>query len=147
MTIRYKRDLNGVNWDAMREVLIANNFDNGRSPAQYARSFANSAVTCIVYDGDQIVGTARALSDGISNAYVVDVWTLSTYRRQGIAARMMAELTDDLPGQHVFLFTDEALNFYMNLGFRRQGIGLSKVIGRWLDNQPLASQNDDSQED
>ena len=142
MSIIYKRDLAGVDWNAMRNILIADDFDNGRSPDQYEKSFANSAVTCIAYDGDQIVGTARALSDGVCNAYIVDVWTLSRYRRQGIAERMLDELMNDLPGQHVYLFTDEALNFYLNRGFRRQGIGLAKAVGGWLDNRPLSEQEE-----
>ena len=32
---------------------------------------------------------ARLLSDGVCNAYLVDVWTMSVYRRQGIASRMI----------------------------------------------------------
>jgi hypothetical protein len=29
-----------------------------------------------------VVGMARLLSDGVSNAYLLDVWTMSAYRRQ-----------------------------------------------------------------
>ena len=66
------------------------------------------------------------------NAYVVDVWTHSDYRRRGIATRMMNLLADRLPGQHIYLFTDDAEKFYHSLGYRRQGVGMSIVSGQWL---------------
>ena len=48
---------------------------------------------------------------------------------------MMSVLTDQLPGQHVYLFTeDDTVDFYLKQGFDKQGIGLGKVIGEWLVN-------------
>jgi ribosomal protein S18 acetylase RimI-like enzyme len=72
------------------------------------------------------------LSDGVCNAYVVDVWTLSTHRRQGIARTMLDSLLQELPGQHVYPFTDEAPEFYRKLGFVERGLGMEKVVGTWL---------------
>ena len=138
MEVTYKRDLEGVDWDEIKATLVADDFDNGRTPEQLERSFANSDSTCIAYAEGRIVGTARLLSDGVCNAYVVDVWTLSSIRRQGIARRMMEALLVELPGQHVYLFTDDAVEFYRALGFKEQGIGLARVVGQWLDNEPLS---------
>lgn len=134
MAITYKRDLDGVDWQAMKTELADDDFDNGRTPGQLRLSFERSATISIAYDGARIIGTARALSDGVCNAYIVDVWTLSAYRRQGIARTMIAQLLDDLPGQHAYLFTDDALDFYRRIGFRERGIGLERVVGRWLEN-------------
>jgi hypothetical protein len=59
--ITYRLDCEGVDWAAMKEALAADDFDNGRSPAQLEASFRNSAVPVIAYAGDRIIGTARAL--------------------------------------------------------------------------------------
>jgi hypothetical protein len=67
--IHYKMDLAGVNWEAMKEAVAADDFDNGRTPEQLRRSFENSAVTCIAYAGGELTGTVRALADGVCNAY------------------------------------------------------------------------------
>ena len=131
--ITYKMDCQGVDWVAMKQAVAADNFDNGRSAEQLQRSFANSAVTCIAYAGDQIIGTARALADGVCNAYIVDVWTQSAFRRRGIARGMMEMVCARLPGHHVYLFTDDAVEFYHKLGFAKQGVGMGKVVGQWLD--------------
>lgn len=130
----YKRDLQGVDWDEMKTTLEADDFDNGRTPTQLKRSFENSYSTCIAYSEDRIIGTARVLSDGVCNAYVVDVWTLSAYRRQGIARAMIDQLLDELQGQHVYLFTDDSVDFYKKLGFTERPVGMEKVIGTWLVN-------------
>lgn len=135
LTVTYKTNLDDVDWAQMKATLHADAFDNGRSPEQLKKSFENSYLTCIAYADNRIIGTARVLSDGVCNAYIVDVWTLSAYRRQGIARTMMQILLNKLKGQHVYLFTDDALEFYSKVGFTEQPIGMGQVIGRWLVNE------------
>ena len=136
--VNYKTDLEGVDWAEMKATLQEDAFDNGRSPEQLKVSFENSYATCIAYVDQQIIGTARILSDGICNAYLVDVWTLSAYRRQGIASAMLQIVTGGLEGQHVYLCTDVP-EFYTKLGFAEQPIGMSKIIGTWLVNQTAST--------
>lgn len=130
--IRYETSLGGVDWERMKALLSDDDFDNGRTPAQLRESFERSHTAVVAYDGDRIVGTARALSDGVCNAYVVDVWTLSSHRRRGVARGMMSALESRLRGQHVYLFSDDAVEFYKKLGYGEQPTGLSKVVGEWL---------------
>ncbi|MEI1373278.1 hypothetical protein PQG02_20300 [Nostoc sp. UHCC 0926] len=78
------------------------------------------------YAGDQIIGTARGLSDGICNAYVVDVWTFTADRHQGIASTMMRILLDTLQGQHVYLFTDDSIQFTKNLALLKEKLVWSR---------------------
>ncbi|NJN85208.1 MAG: GNAT family N-acetyltransferase [Leptolyngbyaceae cyanobacterium SL_7_1] len=133
--VTYKTDLEQVDWQAMKSTLAGDEFDNGRSPSQLQASFQNSYATVIAYADAQIIGTARVLSDGVCNAYIVDVWTFTPYRRQGIASAMMQLLLSGLEGQHVYLFTDDSVEFYEKLGFEVQAIGLGKVVGQWLQNK------------
>jgi len=138
--ITYKDDPDGVDWAGMKEALSEDDFDNGRTSAQLETSFKNSAHLCLAYAEGRLVGTARALSDGVCNGYIVDVWTLSAYRRQGIASAMMRRLLDRMPGQHVYLFSDDAADFYKKVGFVERPVGLEVVVGRWLENDPLPSE-------
>jgi ribosomal protein S18 acetylase RimI-like enzyme len=132
--INYETDLSSVDWERMKATLAEDNFDNGRTPEQLRKSFENSYASILAYDGQNVIGTARVLSDGVCNAYVVDVWTLSAYRKRGIARRMMEMLEARLEGQHVYLFTENAAGFYRKLGFDEQATGMSRVIGEWLRN-------------
>ena len=130
--VTYTSDLGPVDWGALKSTLHQDAFDNGRSPDQLRKSFENSYVSCLAYAEQSIIGTARALSDGICNAYVVDVWTFTPYRRQGIARTMVQNLLAQLQGQHVYLFTDQAMEFYRKLGFTEQSNGMGQVVGKWL---------------
>jgi predicted GNAT family acetyltransferase len=134
MTVRIDDSLAGIDWEQAKVDLAADDFDNGRTPNALRRSFEHSQHTAIARDGDRVVGMARLLSDGVCNAYVVDVWTHSAYRRQGIATAMMRRLVDAVPGQHLGLQTDDAQAFYESLGFRPQPEFWSRTSGNWLDN-------------
>ncbi len=131
--IRYTDNLEGVDWTSLKTLLKADDFDNGRTPEQLRDSFANSEGVCFAWDGQQVIGKGRVLSDGVCNAYLVDLWTYSPYRNQGIARAIAESLVTPLVGQHVYLQADDdKLAFYSKLGFRPQPNGMSRVIGEWL---------------
>lgn len=133
--ITYKTDCNGIDWDALTQRLKDDDFDNGRTPTQLRLSFENSARVVFAMRDGEVIGKARALSDGVCNAYVVDVWTFSPHRKQGVARKIMDLIVEGLPGQHVYLFTDDAEPFYEKIGFQRQGVGMYKMSGEWLQNE------------
>jgi predicted GNAT family acetyltransferase len=126
--------LDGIDWAAAKADLAADDFDNGRSPEALRRSFAQSQHVAIARDGTQVVGMARLLSDGVCNAYLVDVWTVSSHRRQGIGAAMVRFLAERVIGQHIGLQTDDQQAFYAALGFAPQPEFMALVVGDWLDN-------------
>lgn len=130
--VTYQSDLDNVDWTALKATLQQDHFDNGRSPQQLETSFRNSYVACLAMASDRIIGTARALSDGVCNAYIVDIWTLTDFRRQGVASQMVRALLSQLEGQHVYLFTDDVPELYEKLGFVAQPIGMGQVVGQWL---------------
>ena len=126
------RDLDGVDWAEMKADLAADHFDNGRTPDELRRSFEASFATALVWRDGRVVSTARMLADSVCNAYIVDVWTLTAYRRQGIASAVVRDLIARVPGHHVALFTDARAEFYRTLGFGEEPGGMSLVAGRWL---------------
>jgi predicted GNAT family acetyltransferase len=130
--IRYVTTIEDIDWPTLRDDLVADDFHNGRTVDELRRSFLNSGATAFAKLDGRTIGKARALTDGVCNAYVVDVWTHSAHRRQGIATRLMRELESQLEGQHVCLFTDDALQFYERIGYVHRGPALERVIGRWL---------------
>jgi predicted GNAT family acetyltransferase len=134
MAVRIDASLDGIDWAQAKADLAADDFDNGRSPDALRRSFVHSQHVAIARDGERVVGMARLLSDGVCNAYLVDVWTASSHRRQGIAAAMVQRLLAEVPGQHVGLQTSDAQQLFASLGFRPQPEFWSCVVGTWLDN-------------
>lgn len=132
--IVYRSDLKGVDWERLKRDLIADNFHNGRTTTQLRLSFENSATVAMGYDGEHCIANGRLLSDGVGNAYVLDIWTHSAYRHQGIGRKIMQMLLENAPGQHVYLQTDHAAGFYEKLGFSEQPKGMSIIVGEYLQN-------------
>ncbi|MDQ1691474.1 MAG: hypothetical protein QOD87_1582 [Pseudonocardiales bacterium] len=121
-----------VDWAALKAALVADYFDNGRTPDEYRRSHENSHAIIVASLDGELVANGRILSDGVCNAYLVDIWTASAHRRQGIGRQVVERLTATVPGQHVGLFTEDMPAFYASLGFRPQQGGMSRVVGSWL---------------
>jgi ribosomal protein S18 acetylase RimI-like enzyme len=134
VTIEINDSMSGIDWAAAKADLSADHFDNGRSPSALRCSFESSQHVAFAKDGERLVGMARLLSDGVCNAYLLDVWTHSSYRRRGVASSMVKALVDRVPGQHIGLQTDDQAHFYSTLGFAPQPSFMSLVAGEWLDN-------------
>jgi len=133
--VTFDSTLDGIDWAAAKDDLAADDFDNGRSAEALRRSFKQSQHVAFARDGERVVGMARLLSDGVCNAYLIDVWTFTPYRRQGIASTLVRMLADEVPGQHIGLQTDHGHALYRSLGFELQPDFMSKVVGAWLDNE------------
>ena len=134
MSIRLGTDIGEVDWETAKADLAADQFDNGRSADALRRSFENSQHVVFAFDDARTVGMGRLLSDGVCNAYLVDVWTASSHRHQGIASTMVRDLMTRVPGQHIALQTDDAQALYAGLGFRPHPELMSIVVGTWLNN-------------
>jgi predicted GNAT family acetyltransferase len=132
--VTFDTTLDGIDWEHAKADLAADRFDNGRTADALRRSFEQSQHVAFARDRDRVVGMARMLSDGVCNAYVVDVWTQSAYRRRGIASTLMHMLAEAVPGQHIGLQTDDHQAFYASVGYEPQPEFWSLVVGRWLDN-------------
>jgi GNAT superfamily N-acetyltransferase len=132
MATRVDGSIEGVDWEQAKADLAADDFDNGRSADGLRRSFEQSRHVVVAWDDDRVVGMARLLSDGVCNAYLLDVWTLSSHRRRGIASAMVRVLIEQVPGQHIGLQTDDERPFYESLGFHPQPEFMSLVAGVWL---------------
>lgn len=117
-----------VDWAALKRALAADRFDNGRSAGELRESFINSRHICLVRVRGKVIGTGRLLSDGVGNAYLIDVWVLTKYRGLEIGGQIVSRLLAAVPGQHVYLQADNPC-LYARLGFRPQPQGMSLIAG------------------
>jgi ribosomal protein S18 acetylase RimI-like enzyme len=69
------------------------------------------------WDGEQLVGFARAISDGAFNAYISTVAVLPDYQRRGIGREIVRRLIEGHDGiQFVLHANADAYPFYLHLG-------------------------------
>jgi ribosomal protein S18 acetylase RimI-like enzyme len=79
-----------------------------------------ASVAVGAWDGERLVGFARAISDGEHRAYVEDVVIDPEYRGQRIGEQLVAALVEAIGGVHIVsLFSEpERVAFYGRNGFR-----------------------------
>jgi ribosomal protein S18 acetylase RimI-like enzyme len=69
------------------------------------------------------IGMGRAISDGVSDAYLQDVVVHSTWRGRGIGTRLLTSLIEECRtagiGWIACIAEPETVAFYTHLGFRR----------------------------
>lgn len=90
-----------------------------RSEAQIARMLG-SGLSVGAWEGDQLVGFARAVADAELRAYIEDVVVHPSHRRMGVGKSMLTRLLAAL--DHIALVTlfcePELVSFYSAQGFR-----------------------------
>ena len=82
MSIRLVTDKENVDYQAVADILDhfgLSHFD----AATEEKIFKNSYATAFIYDGDQVVGCARAISDGVCQAAIYNVALLEEGYRFG----------------------------------------------------------------
>ena len=80
-------------YDQVRQFLSENGWAHRvADPNRFARMMQGSDRTVVAWDGERVVGFARALCDGVSNGYLSMVAVAEDQRGQGHRARgLLAE--------------------------------------------------------
>ncbi len=90
-------------------------------PASIERLIAGSHCFTIATIEAEIIGMGRAISDGISDAYIQDITVEPSLRRRGIASRIVMELIKRLQADGlnwIGLIAERGTEpFYAKLGF------------------------------
>lgn len=118
--IRYTDTLEGASIEEINEVLSKAFGGHQRDLKKTEEVFKSSQKVEIAYDGDSIVGVARAVTDGESEALILNVAVDPSYQGFHIGWNIVVKLSAQLPGFFIFLNTHPgAVGFYNRKGFRR----------------------------
>jgi ribosomal protein S18 acetylase RimI-like enzyme len=72
-----------------------------------------------LHDGERQIGFCRAVTDGVSFAYLADVYVLPEYRRRGLGERLLRHMIDEGPykDRRWLLHTADMHALYRKVGF------------------------------
>jgi GNAT superfamily N-acetyltransferase len=107
-----------------------------RRPEDWEIALANSKPIVTVWDGDRLIGFARATSDGIYRATIWDVAVHPDYQRAGLG-RKLVETVLMHPHvnrvERVYLMTTHQQKFYERIGFEE-----NQTTTMVLHNRPIS---------
>ena len=98
--------------------------DGGRAQGRtLSKIVSGSHCFVVAVDGGEIVGMGRAISDGVSDAYVQDVTVRDSHRGMGIGEKIVEKIVGRLRGDGirwiVLVASRESSRLYRKLGFRK----------------------------
>jgi ribosomal protein S18 acetylase RimI-like enzyme len=128
MNLKILYSTESINWELVSAILAKAGLSSSE-PEICKRAFQGSQVTVFAFDDENMVGTARAISDGVKQAAIYDVAILPEYQGNGIGKIMMESIMDKLPGCNFILYANVGKEpFYEKLGFKRLKTGMAKFV-------------------
>jgi len=89
------------------------------------KAFINSQYVVSAWEGNQIIGFARVITD---KALFATIWSLMIkpgYQKKGIGTQLIKKCLDKYPKCHFFLFScKKVVNFYQKVGFNTHEFGM-----------------------
>lgn len=124
MTIRLQFDTAGIDWVEAAEVVRRAPLA-AREPDKLRRACENSYIVCFAFDGETLVGMARAISDGEYVAALFDLVVLPEYQGKGVGTAILEAVHERLPVKTILLYSVPGKEpFYQNLGYYRLFTGM-----------------------
>jgi ribosomal protein S18 acetylase RimI-like enzyme len=126
MSYTIKLDTEDINWIEVRAVIEKSGLST-RSVELTEKAFKNSYRIVFIFNNDKLIGTGRAISDGIAQAAIYDIAVLPEYQKQGIGNLIMETLQEGLTGMNILLYANPtAQNFYSKLGYSKMLTGMAR---------------------
>jgi len=125
LNLRFQLDCSDINWDSVSQILKLGGM------ASYAgeihqKAFENSHTVVFAFDGGQLIGFGRAISDGVYQAALYDLAILPEYQGQGIGKLIIEEIKKALPNCNFILYAAVGKEaFYERLDFRKMKTGMA----------------------
>jgi ribosomal protein S18 acetylase RimI-like enzyme len=116
-------DAQRIDVDAVHAYIGGESYwGRGRTRERVILTITGSDRVVGLYHDGALVGFARAVSDGVTIAYLADVYVLGTHRGRGLGLALVREVIEGgerpLSGLHWMLHTADAQGLYGKLGFR-----------------------------
>jgi ribosomal protein S18 acetylase RimI-like enzyme len=135
VNIHYTESMDGIDFGRVSEILRtafghhedADKPDTPEKIAHIRHLFEISDYVEFAFDGDELIGVARAITDGLEQAYLQNVAVDPQYQGYGIGLQIVVNLSDRAVNDGLLLFLHThpgAVGFYNRKGFLRNKTSL-----------------------
>lgn len=117
--IKYKTNKK-ITPEQMRNVIINGKLERRvDDDSRLQMMIDNAGFLCTAWDGEELIGIARGLTDQADSAYLADLCVDADYQKQGIGRQLLARV-EEVVGNDIhlaLLSAEEAVDFYPKVGF------------------------------
>ena len=125
MVYTIKLSCEEIEWDKVCDLLLRAGLAS-HSQEVTRKAFENSYLTVFIFANHQLIGTGRAISDGVRQSAIYDIAVLPEYQGKGVGTIIIKELVAKLSsGNIIFYANPSAEGFYKKLGFRKMRTGMA----------------------
>ena len=123
------RDMLPAEAESVRRFLGQNGWEHRTGSSEYfAQLVRNSQRAAVALEGEQIIGFARGITDGLSNGYLSMVVVDGEHRRRGVGRALVEHIMGDNPDITWVLRAgrEGAEAFFTGLGFEISVIAMER---------------------
>ena len=116
-------------YEAVRQFLAGNGWEKRVADAEkFRRMMETASRTVVAFEGERVVGFARALCDDVSNGYIGTVAVAADFRRRGVGRELARRLMGDNPEITWVLRAGRgSAEFWQKMGFTVSEIAMEKT--------------------
>jgi len=123
--IRFSDSLQGVDFEKLNDLLSRAFGGTKRDKEITKKAFEGSRYVQFAFDGDKLIGCARAESDGVYQGFILNVAVDPDYQGHHLGWEVVSRLSSQMEGENIFLNTHPGgVGFYNQEGFRRNKTAL-----------------------
>jgi aralkylamine N-acetyltransferase len=127
LPLHFQEHVKGISAEQLEKLFEVTRL-GGRKGDKIRRAFANSPLVCLAMEGDELVGSARAITDGEYHAFIYDVAVHPRHQGRGVGRHLMENLLGRLRVWRVMLVAAEGVQpFYEKLGFQPHADAMARL--------------------
>jgi predicted N-acetyltransferase YhbS len=122
------RSIKPADYEAVRKFLGENGWQKRVADAEkFYKMMKNASRTIVAFEGERVVGFARALCDEVSNGYIGTVAVAADFRRKGVGRELVERLVgDDKNLTWVLRAGHGSEEFWKKMGFSHSEAAMEK---------------------
>lgn len=125
MELRYQNNCQNIEWDKI-PVMLERVGMSYTTAENHKLSFERSFSVIFVFDGNELIGFGRMLSDGIRQSALYDIAVSPEYQGLKIGKEIVQRLLDTTPECNFILYASPGKeNFYKKMNFKKMKTGMA----------------------
>ena len=125
MDLKIELDSKGINWGDFTQILKKEGMAY-HTPEIHQKAFENSHTVVFAFDGYNLIGIGRAISDGTYQAAIYDMAILPKYQGKGLGRIIMQHILKNIGNYNIIGYAAPGMEeFYKKFGFRKMKTGMA----------------------